>query len=141
MAVAVAAGGLVGGAGRPAVLKRLLSTAVLLPAFLLIVVKAPAWLFNALVVLAGARASWELTRMLEQAGRPVQRRLGLLAAVVLTASFGASRLPDPLLLPGLVLALAVGAILAAPIWQSGVPGVESTANTLLAVMYVLGRLL
>src|SRR6184192_4196693 len=49
-AVAVAAGGLVGGAGRPAVLKRLLSTAVLLPAFLLIVVKAPAWLFNALVV-------------------------------------------------------------------------------------------
>ena len=136
MAVAVAVVGLVGGAGRPAVLKRLLSTAALLPAFLLIVVKAPAWLFNALVVLASARASWELTRMLEQAGRPVLRRLGVLAGVALTASFGVSRLPEPLLLPGLVLTLAVGAILAAPIWQSGAPGVESTANTLLAVLYV-----
>ena len=136
MAVVVHVDGLVGGVPRPAMLKRVLSTLVLLPLFLLLVVKAPAWLFSAVVAVASGRALWELTRMLQHAGRPVQRSLGVLAGVVLTASFGASRLLEPLALPALVLTLAVGAALAAPIWQATAPGVESTANTLLAVVYI-----
>jgi phosphatidate cytidylyltransferase len=135
VAVAVAADGVLVGARSPALVKRLLSALVLLPVFVLIVVKAPPWLFDLMVVGASARALWELIRMLEQAGRPVQRRLGVLAGVALTASFSVARLTDPLL-PTLVVTLAVGAILAAPIWQAGGPGIESTANTLLAVMYV-----
>jgi len=51
-------------------LKRLLSALVLLPVFLLIVIKAPGWMFNTLVVLASAAALWELVRLFEQAGSP-----------------------------------------------------------------------
>ena len=119
----------------PDMIRRLLSALVLLPVFLLIVIKAPAVLFNLVVVLFSARALWELTRMLEQAGRPVQRWLGVLAGVAVTASFGASRTLDPLLLPALVLTLAVGAIFAVPIFR-GTPAIEPAANTLLAVVYV-----
>ncbi|HET7343544.1 MAG TPA: phosphatidate cytidylyltransferase [Methylomirabilota bacterium] len=136
MATAVSAEVLAGAVRVPAVLKRLLSAVVLLPVFVLIVVKAPAFLFNLLVVVFCARALWELLRMLEQGGHPVQRRLGLVVGVALTASFGASRMLEPLLLPALVLTLGAGAILAAPIWQQGAPSVQSAAGTLLAVIYV-----
>ena len=121
--------------GAPGMLKRVLSALVMLPIFVLIVVKAPAAVFNLLVILFSARALWELTRMLEQAGRPVQRRLGVLAGVAVTASFGASRMLDPLMLPVLVLTLAAGVIFAAPVFR-GTPAIEPAANTLLAVMYV-----
>jgi phosphatidate cytidylyltransferase len=121
--------------GRPALLKRLASALVLLPVFLLIVVKAPAFLFNTLVVLASAAALWELLRLLEHAGRPVERRLALVAGTAVTAAFGASRLLDPLALPTFTLMLAVVAVLAAPVWR-GAPDIESAANTLLAIMYV-----
>ena len=121
--------------GAHGMLKRVLSALVMLPIFVLIVVKAPAAVFNLLVILFSARALWELTRMLEQAGRPVQRRLGVLAGVAVTASFGASRMLDPLMLPVLVLTLAAGVIFAAPVFR-GTPAIEPAANTLLAVMYV-----
>jgi len=120
---------------RPALLKRLASAVVLLPVFLLIVVKAPAFLFNTLVVIASAAALWELVRLFEHAGRPVDRGLALVAGTAVTAAFGASRLLDPLALPTLALLVAVAAVLAAPVWR-GTPDVERAANTLLAVMYV-----
>jgi phosphatidate cytidylyltransferase len=119
----------------PALLKRLASAVVLLPVFLLIVLKAPAYLFNALVVIASAAALWELLRLLEQAGRPVDRHLGLIAGVLVTASFAAAGLLDPLALPVLALALAVAAVLTTPVWR-GTPDVERAATTLLAVLYV-----
>jgi phosphatidate cytidylyltransferase len=125
-----------GGLGRPGLLKRLASALVLLPVFIVIVVSAPGWLFNVLVVIVSAVALWELARMFEQAGRPVYKWLGVVAGTTLTAAFGASRLLDPLLLPALVLTLAVGAILSAPIWPGRAPATEPTANTLLPVMYV-----
>jgi phosphatidate cytidylyltransferase len=135
--VEVAAPGmLVGAARRPIVLKRLASIVVLLPVFLLIVLKAPGWMFNLLVVLASAGALHELTRMLEAAGRPVHRRLGLLAGVAVTAAFGASRILDPLVLPVLVLTGAAGVLLSAALWRPGPPSFEPAANTLLAVVYV-----
>jgi phosphatidate cytidylyltransferase len=116
-------------------IKRLLSALVLLPVFVLVVVNAPAWGFNLLVILFSARALWELTRMLERGGLPVQRRLGVAAGVAVTASFAASRMLDPLLLPVLALTLAAGVIVAAPVFR-GTPAIEPAANTLLAVVYV-----
>ena len=117
------------------VLKRLASAFVLLPVFLLIVIKAPGWMFNTLVVVASAAALWELLRLFEQAGRPVDRGLALLAGVAVTASFGAARLIEPLALPEFTLLLAVGAVLAAPVWR-GTPDVSRSANTLLAITYI-----
>lgn len=136
MAAVASAGTLVGGARRPALLKRLASALVLLPVFLLIVVKAPGWMFNLLVVLASAAALWELTRMLEQGGRPVERWLAVLGGVAVTAAFAASRLLDPLALPTVVLTVVAGLVLAAPLRRPGPPTLEPTANTLLAVLYV-----
>ncbi|HEX6209441.1 MAG TPA: phosphatidate cytidylyltransferase [Methylomirabilota bacterium] len=123
-------------AGRPIVLKRLASTVVMVPVFLLVVLKAPGWLFNLLVVLASAGALHELTRLLEHGGRPVHRRLGLAAGVAVTAAFGASRMLDPLVLPAVVLTGAAGILLVAALWRPGLPSVEPAANTLLAVVYV-----
>lgn len=114
---------------------RLATALVLLPVFLLIVIKAPGWMFNALVVVASGAALWELLRLFEQAGRPIDRGLAMVAGLVVTASFGAARLLDPHALPVFALALAVVAVLTAPVWR-GTPDIERAANTLLAVMYV-----
>jgi len=130
------AGLLVEGARGPALLKRLASVVVLLPAFLLIVLEAPEWTFNAVVVLASAAALRELLRMLEHAGRPVYPRLGVAAGVAVTAAFAASRMLDPLVLPVVAVTVAAGVILAAPLWQPGPPSLEPVANTMLAVIYV-----
>jgi phosphatidate cytidylyltransferase len=117
------------------VLKRLLSALVLLPVFLLIVVKAPGWMFNTLVVIASAAALWELARLFEQAGRPVDRGLALVAGAGVTASFAASRLLEPLALPAFSLLMAVVAVVSAPVWR-GTPDVTRSANTLLAITYI-----
>jgi phosphatidate cytidylyltransferase len=116
--------------------RRLASAIVLLPVFLLILIKAPAYLFNALVVIASAVALWELTRLLEVGGRPVYRVLAVVAGATVTAAFGASRMLDPFTLPAFALGVTVLAILAAPIWRGAAPAIEPAANTLLAVMYV-----
>ena len=120
---------------RSALVKRLATALVLLPVFLLIVIKAPGWMFNTLVVIASAAALWELLRMFEQAGRPVDRELAMVAGLAVTASFGAARLLDPHALPVFALVLGVVAVLTAPVWR-GTPDVERAANTLLAIMYV-----
>lgn len=118
-------------------LRRLASTLVLLPVFLLILMQAPAALFDALVVLVSALALWELTRMLELGGRPVHRVLAVVAGAAVTAAFAAaSRTADPFVLPGFVLAVAVAAVLAAPIFGRLAPATEPAANTLLAVLYI-----
>ena len=116
-------------------LKRLISAVVLLPVFLLIVIKAPGWMFNTLVVVASAAALWELVRLFEQAGRPVDRALALAAGVAVTASFATARLVDPFALPVFSLLIAVVALLAAPVWR-GTPDVARSANTLLAITYI-----
>jgi phosphatidate cytidylyltransferase len=120
---------------RAALVKRLASALVLLPVFLLIVIKAPAFLFNILVVIASAAATWELLRLFEQAGRPVDKGLAFVAGMATTASFGASRMLDPEALPVFSLMMAVVAVVTAPVWR-GTPDVERAAHTLLAIMYV-----
>ncbi|HEX3179414.1 MAG TPA: phosphatidate cytidylyltransferase [Methylomirabilota bacterium] len=117
-------------------IKRLASTLVLLPVFLLILIKAPAQLFNGLVVVASAAALWELARLLESGGRPVHRVLSVVAGAAVTAAFAASRSLSPFALPAFVLALAVAAVVSAPLWQRGAPATERAANTLLAVLYI-----
>ncbi len=135
MAATPAASLALGEPRRAALVKRLASALVLLPVFLLIVIKAPAFLFNTLVVIASAAATWELLRLFEQARRPVDRGLALVAGVAVTASFGASRILDPQALPVFALMMAVVAVVTAPVWR-GTPDVERAAHTLLAVMYV-----
>jgi phosphatidate cytidylyltransferase len=132
---AVAADLAVASPPRVALLKRVASAFVLLPVFLLIVVQAPGWTFNTLVVMASAAALWELTRLFALGGRPVYRALAVVAGATVTASFAASRLLDPLVLPALALTLAVGATLSAPVWRGAVT-TEPAANTLLAILYV-----
>ena len=117
------------------VLKRLASALVLLPVFLLIVVKAPSWMFNALVVIASAAALWELVRLFEQAGRPIERGLAIVAGVAVTASFAAARMLDPLTLPVFTLLMAVVVVVTAPVWR-GAPDAARSANTLLAITYI-----
>jgi phosphatidate cytidylyltransferase len=115
--------------------KRLASALVLLPVFLLIVIKAPAFLFNTLVIIASGAATWELLRLFEQAGRPVDKGLAFVAGMATTASFGASRMIDPEALPVFSLMMAVVAVVTAPVWR-GTPDVERAAHTLLSIMYV-----
>ena len=124
-----------GAAQRAALLTRLGSALVLLPVFLLIVIKAPGWMFNGLVVVASAAALWELIRLFEQGGRPAYRWLGVVGGTAVTAAFGASRLLDPLALPAVTLVLAVGVVLTASVWR-GAAVTEPAANTLLAIVYV-----
>jgi phosphatidate cytidylyltransferase len=65
----------------------------------------------------------------------VHARIAVVAGTLVTATFGASRLIDPLVLPAFALVLAVGAVLVAPVVR-GEPGTDAVANTLLAIMYV-----
>jgi phosphatidate cytidylyltransferase len=136
VATAIPASVSVQGVGARGMMRRLASVVVLLPLFLLIVIKAPAYLFNALVVLASATALWELTRLLEHGGRPVFRMLGVVAGSAVTAAFAASGMLPPFALPTAVLTAAVLVVLAAAIWRGSTPSTEPAANTLLAVLYV-----
>jgi phosphatidate cytidylyltransferase len=68
-------------------LKRVLSTVVLLPIFLAIVMAGPIWLFGATLVLIGAAGQWEFTGMFERSGFQPRRVLGLVGGALVTASF------------------------------------------------------
>jgi phosphatidate cytidylyltransferase len=136
VATAIPARVSVQGVGARGMMRRLASVVVLLPVFLLVVIKAPAYLFDALVVLASATALWELTRLLEHGGRPVFRLLGVVAGSAVTAAFAASGMLPPFALPTAVLTAAVLVVLAAAIWRGPAPSTEPAANTLLAVLYV-----
>jgi phosphatidate cytidylyltransferase len=70
-----------------ALVKRVLSTLVLLPVFIWIVMGAPIWVFGATVVLVAALGQWEFTGMFERAGVRVFRALGLIGGTLVTASF------------------------------------------------------
>jgi phosphatidate cytidylyltransferase len=95
-----------------ALLKRVLSTLVLLPVFIWIVMGAPIWVFGATVVLVAALGQWEFTGMFERAGVRVFRTLGLIGGTLVTASF-ALPVSERLMLTG-VLLLALTALLWPP---------------------------
>jgi len=70
-----------------ALAKRVLSTLILLPVFVGIVMLGPLWLFGATVVVVAAVGQWEFTGMFERVGVRSFRVLGLVGGTVLTASF------------------------------------------------------
>jgi phosphatidate cytidylyltransferase len=112
--------------------KRVLSTVVLVPVFLWIVVGGPAWLFALVVVAVAMLANWEFTRMFQRAGVPVLREAGLLWGGLVTVAFVR---PDR---AGAAFAVVVLGLLAASLDKGGA-GPERwqrVAVTLLGVCYV-----
>ena len=110
----------------------LLSTAVLLPAFVWILIGAPAWAFTVLIVAVGMLANWEFTRMFARAGVPVLRDAGLLWGALVTLAFVR---PDR---TGAAFAVVVIGLLVASL-DRGAGGMmrwQRVAVTLLAVCYV-----
>lgn len=112
--------------------RRLLSTLILLPLFVWMVASGPVWLFGAVMVLAGALGQWEFTGMFERAGVRTFRVLGLVGGSLVTASFAlpvSERVAFTAVLLGL---LTVGLLRPAenrPAW-------EPMAVTLFGVCYV-----
>jgi phosphatidate cytidylyltransferase len=113
-------------------LRRLLSTLLLLPLFVWMVADGPVWLFGAVMVLAGALGQWEFTGMFARAGVPTFRRLGLVGGSLVTASF-ALPVSERVAFTVVLLAL-LGVGLLRP--SSGRPAWEAVAVTLLGICYV-----
>ena len=115
-----------------ALLKRALSTLILLPAFLAIVMAGPVWLFGATVVLIGAAGQWEFTGMFERAGIRTRRVVGLVGGVVVTASFA---LPAS---ERIAFTAALLAVLGAALWRRRGERVawEPVAVTVFGICYV-----
>jgi phosphatidate cytidylyltransferase len=112
--------------------RRLLSTLVLLPLFVWMVAGGPVWLFGAIMVLAGALGQWEFTGMFERAGVRTFRVLGLVGGSLVTASF-ALPVSERVVFTVVLLALLTVGLLrpqdSRPVW-------EPVAVTLLGVCYV-----
>ena len=113
--------------------RRLVSTLVLLPLFVWMVMDGPVWLFGAVMVLVGALGQWEFTGMFAQAGVPAFRVLGLVGGTALTASF-ALPISERVALTAVILVIATVGLLrpgggSRPAW-------EPVAITLLGVCYV-----
>lgn len=115
-----------------ALLRRVLSTLLLLPLFVWMVVDGPVWLFGAVMVLAGALGQWEWSGMFARAGVPTFRWLGLVGGSLLTASF-ALPVSERLVFTGVLLALLGIGLLRR---SGGRPAWEPLAITLLGVCYV-----
>ena len=113
-------------------MRRLLSTLLLLPLFVWMVVDGPVWLFGAVMVLVGALGQWEFTGMFERAGVPSFRVLGLVGGSLVTASF-ALPVSERVAFTAVLLALLGIGLLRAP---SGRPAWEPVAVTLLGIGYV-----
>ena len=115
-----------------ALVRRTLSTLVLLPLFLWLVMAGPVWLFGAIIVLVGALAQWEFTGMFERAGVRTMRVLGLMGGVLVTASFAL-----PVSERVMLTAVLLGALTAA-LWQQRIGQLEwpPTVVTVFGILYV-----
>jgi phosphatidate cytidylyltransferase len=117
---------------RGGLVRRVLSTLVLLPLFVWMVASGPVWLFGVIMVLAGALGQWEFTGMFERAGVRTFRVLGLVGGSLVTASFAlpvSERVAFTVALLGL---FAVGLLRPRenrPVW-------EPVAVTLFGICYV-----
>ncbi len=115
-----------------ALLKRVLSTLVLLPVFIWIVMAGPVWLFGATIVLLGALGQWEFTGMFERAGVRTFRALGLVGGMVVTASF-ALPVSERVAFTAVLLA-----VLAAAVWQRSGDRIDwrPAAVTVFGICYI-----
>lgn len=112
--------------------RRVLSTAVLLPVFVWILLGPPAWIFTVMIVGVGMLANWEFTRMFERAGVPVLRDAGLIWGGLVTLAFARPARA------GAAFALVVIGLLAASLdrGSAGPARWQRVAITLLGVCYV-----
>jgi phosphatidate cytidylyltransferase len=117
---------------RVALAKRVLSTLVLLPLFVAVVVAGPVWLFGVLIVLVSALGQWEFTGMFERAGVRTFRILGLAGGVLVTASF-ALPMSERLALTAVLLA-----VFTASLWGRDGARIdwEPAAVTVFGICYV-----
>lgn len=117
---------------RAALLKRVVSAAILLPVFLAIVMAGPLWLFGVLIVIVAGLAQWELTGMFERAGVRTYRIVGLIGGILVTASF-ALPVSERAVFTGVLLA-----VLAASLWRPHGERIawEPLATTVFAICYV-----
>lgn len=115
-----------------ALIKRVGSGLLFVPFFIWLVGFAAAWAFPAFVVLVGGLGQWEFGRMFSRAGVRVFPRFGLLAGLLVTASFA-----WPETMP-LAVTVSVVGLLGAGLWEgwSREPRWGPTALTLLGVLYV-----
>ena len=112
--------------------KRVLSTIVLVPIFVWILIGGPAWLFTLMIVGVGMLANWEFTRMFQRAGVPVLREAGLVWGGRVTLAVVR---PDR---AGAAFAVVVLGLLAASLDRGGADPSrwQRVAATLLGVCYV-----
>jgi phosphatidate cytidylyltransferase len=125
--------------GGGALLRRVASAAVALPAFVWVVWFAPAWVFTALVLVVVGLGMHEVTRLHAGAGHPMYGRLGPVLGVALAATFAVPlESPEALVPAAAVLGLAAvtAIVLAAPLWRPGRPAIEPGALELLGVLHV-----
>ena len=116
-----------------ALVRRLLSTLVLLPLFVWMVIDGPMWLFGAAMVLVGALGQWEFTGMFERAGVRTLRLIGLVGGSVLTASF-ALPISERVTFTAVLLAICAIGFLRAEV--AGRAAWEPVVVTLFGVCYV-----
>lgn len=115
-----------------ALMRRALSTVVLLPLFLWLVMAGPLWLYGAIIVLVGALGQWEFTGMFERAGVRTMRALGLVGGVLVTASFAL-----PVSERVVLTAVLLGALTAALWWQRlGQLEWQPAVVTIFGILYV-----
>jgi phosphatidate cytidylyltransferase len=117
---------------RGGLVRRLLSTLILLPLFVWMVVSGPVWLFGVIMVLAGALGQWEFTGMFERAGVRSFRVLGLVGGSLVTASFAlpvSERAAFTAVLLGLFTVGLLRPRESRPVW-------EPVAVTLFGICYV-----
>jgi phosphatidate cytidylyltransferase len=112
--------------------KRVLSTIVLVPIFVWILIGGPAWLFTVIIVGVAMLANWEFTRMFHRAGVPVLREAGLFWGGLVTLAFVR---PDR---AGAAFAIVVLGLLAASLERGAGDAArwQRVAVTLLGVCYV-----
>jgi phosphatidate cytidylyltransferase len=126
--------------GLPAgLLRRAGTAAVSIPLFAWIVLGAPGWVFPLLVVAVAAVALWELARLFERSGQATYGRLGIALGTLLAATFALPLREPGLLVPEpslLLLAVAAGVVLAAPVWSRERPAIEPSALTLVGLVYI-----
>ncbi len=112
--------------------KRTLSTVVLLPLFIWIVLGGVPLAFDLMIVAVGILASWEFSRMFQRAGVPVFRDAGVVLGALLTASFLA---PERIALVATASVMAVLALsLARP--EPGPARWQAVAVTLLGLAWI-----
>jgi phosphatidate cytidylyltransferase len=122
-----------GGSSRGgALVRRLLSTLILLPLFVWMVVEGPVWMFGATMVLAGALGQWEFTGIFDRAGVRTFRLLGLAGGSAVTASF-ALPVSERVTFTAVLLILLVAGLLRR---DGGRAAWEPVAVTLLGIAYV-----